>query len=263
VRTAITIGWVSTPGRVSAFFGDGRSTSTLDATTGEQGTRSIEEHPSSHVTGSVVEYQGRLYVPVASGEEGQGNNPKYECCKFRGSLVALNASTGALVWKTYTIENEPGPIGTNRSGTTRFGPSGAGIGATVDASDARTPRPATYTSRSRRRATRSSPDPTPDKLWRPQLTPSTTSSSSAAISRVRRTVRGLVSSDQTSISATPMLVWCRATRSLSSAEVRRRCARPRQSRRPGLAVSRRAGQRARRHGVRIGGRHRARVLPRG
>jgi polyvinyl alcohol dehydrogenase (cytochrome) len=129
VRTAVTIGWATTPGPVLAYFGDGRSNVyALNAATGALvWSRSVEEHPASRVTGSLVEYQGRLYVPVASGEEGQGNNPKYACCTFRGSLVALNASTGALVWKTYTIDNEPRPIGTNRGGATRFGPSGAGI----------------------------------------------------------------------------------------------------------------------------------------
>jgi polyvinyl alcohol dehydrogenase (cytochrome) len=68
-----------------------------------------------------------LYISVASGEEGQGGNPKYECCTFRGSLVALNAATGAVTWKSYTIAQEPRPIGRNKSGTTRWGPSGAGI----------------------------------------------------------------------------------------------------------------------------------------
>src|SRR5262249_9666128 len=73
--------------------------------------------------------------PIASGEEGQGSNPKYECCTFRGSLVALDASTGALLWKTYTIAAEAKPIGNNSNGATRWGPSGAGIWSspTVDA----------------------------------------------------------------------------------------------------------------------------------
>ncbi len=87
------------------------------------------------MTGAPTLHQNRLYIPVSSGEEGQGGNAKYECCTFRGSVVALDATTGALAWKTYTIANEPKPIGTNRSGTTRWGPSGAGIWAspTVDA----------------------------------------------------------------------------------------------------------------------------------
>ena len=41
--------------------------------------------------------------------------PTYECCTFRGSLVALHAATGRLVWKTHTIEGEARAIGKNRS----------------------------------------------------------------------------------------------------------------------------------------------------
>jgi polyvinyl alcohol dehydrogenase (cytochrome) len=136
VRTGITIGSRS-GGNYAAYFGDGKANAyALDAATGELlWTRNLEEHPGAHITGTPTLHQDRLYVPVASGEEGQGNNPKYECCTFRGSLVALDAQTGSLVWKTYTINAEAKPIGKNASGTTRWGPSGAGIWAspTIDA----------------------------------------------------------------------------------------------------------------------------------
>ena len=123
--------------RSRRYFGDGRSNVyAVNAATGvEIWSKQVETHPNAHVTGAPTLHQNRLYIPVASGEEGQGGNAKYECCSFRGSVVALDATTGALAWKTYTIANEPKPIGTNRSGTTRWGPSGAGIWAspTVDA----------------------------------------------------------------------------------------------------------------------------------
>jgi polyvinyl alcohol dehydrogenase (cytochrome) len=130
VRSGIALG--PRPGAGSgyaAFFGDGRANAyALDAATGALlWTRNLEDHPSAHVTGTPALYQNRLFVPIASGEEGQGNNPKYECCTFRGSLVALDAATGTLVWKTYTIPSEAKPVGMNASGTTRWGPSGAGI----------------------------------------------------------------------------------------------------------------------------------------
>ena len=118
-------------GGTTAYFGDGRSNVyALDAATGKPlWTRKVEDHPSSHVTGAPALYQDRLYVSVASGEEGQGGNGKYECCTFRGSVVALNIATGAVAWKTYTIDQEPRPIGRSKSGMTRWGPSGAGIWA--------------------------------------------------------------------------------------------------------------------------------------
>lgn len=130
VRSAIVLG-PRAGGGTTAYFGDGRSNVyAIDAATGRQlWTRRIDDHPSSHVTGAPALDQDRLYVSIASGEEGQGGNAKYECCTFRGSVVALNIATGAVAWKTYTIDREPRPIGRNRSGTTRWGPSGAGIWA--------------------------------------------------------------------------------------------------------------------------------------
>jgi polyvinyl alcohol dehydrogenase (cytochrome) len=135
VRSGLTIGPLpprdAAPraAKYAAFFGDGRSNVyAVDAASGELiWTRTIDDHPSARVTGTPALFEDRLFVPVASGEEGQGFNPKYECCTFRGSLVALDAATGSLVWKTYTIANEAKPIGKNASGTTRWGPSGAGI----------------------------------------------------------------------------------------------------------------------------------------
>ncbi|MBI3491968.1 MAG: PQQ-binding-like beta-propeller repeat protein [Acidobacteria bacterium] len=135
VRTAIVIGPRGSGSAV--YFGDGRANVyALDAVSGDLlWSRNVDEHPSAHITGTPTLYNNRLYVPVASGEEGQGNNPRYECCTFRGSLVALDTTTGTLAWKTYTISADAKPIGKNAGGTTRWGPSGAGIWSspTVDA----------------------------------------------------------------------------------------------------------------------------------
>ncbi len=128
VRTAIVLGPRGSAG-VTAYFGDATpSAYAIDASNGTLiWTRKVDEHPSAHVTGTPTLFQGRLYVPVSSGEEGQGANARYECCTFRGSLLALNAATGAVLWKTYTIPDESKPIGRNNSGTTRWGPAGAAI----------------------------------------------------------------------------------------------------------------------------------------
>ena len=138
VRSGIVIGpRPGAPGKYGAYFGDGRANAYgLDAATGEQiWTRQLEDHRSANITGTPALYEGRLYVPIASSEEGQGGNPNYECCTFRGSLVALDAGSGSLIWKTYTITAEAKPVGKNKSGTTRWGPAGAGIWSapTVDA----------------------------------------------------------------------------------------------------------------------------------
>ena len=86
----------------------------------------MDDHPFARVTASPTFHEGRLYVGVASGEETAGAVAEYECCTFRGSLVVLDASTGARVWKTYTMD-EPQKRATNRVGTQLWGPSGAPI----------------------------------------------------------------------------------------------------------------------------------------
>jgi polyvinyl alcohol dehydrogenase (cytochrome) len=63
----------------------------VDASTGAlRWKKQIDTHRAARVTGSPVLYGGRLYVPVSSVEEGIGAQPTYECCTFRGSIVALN-----------------------------------------------------------------------------------------------------------------------------------------------------------------------------
>jgi polyvinyl alcohol dehydrogenase (cytochrome) len=112
----------------SAYFGDGvANVYAVDADTGKLRWRvKVDNYPVARVTGSPTLYQGMLYVPVASGEEGAGAAPDYECCRFRGALVALRTSNGSQLWKTYTID-EPKPTKKNKSGTQLWGPSGAPI----------------------------------------------------------------------------------------------------------------------------------------
>mgnify|MGYP003694715379 CR=1 FL=1 len=59
------------------------------------------------MTGAPTLAAGRLYVPLSSGEEVAGANPKYECCKFRGSLSALDAATGKSHLEEITPSREP------------------------------------------------------------------------------------------------------------------------------------------------------------
>lgn len=140
VRSAIAIGPYTTAAgvtRYAAYFGDGRATAyAVDADSGQQiWKRKVEEHPSAAITGSPTLFEGRLFVPTAGvGEEGQGGRAQYECCTFRGSITALDAATGAVVWKTYTIPDAPMPRGKNKDGVQVWGPAGGGVWAapTVD-----------------------------------------------------------------------------------------------------------------------------------
>ena len=102
VRSAIVIGQQA--GGWSAYFGDvSANVHAVDALTGRQLWKTrIDDHPAARVTGSPALVGATLFVPVSSIEEATGANPTYSCCSFRGSVVALEASTGKLRWKSYT-----------------------------------------------------------------------------------------------------------------------------------------------------------------
>ena len=54
--------------------------------------------------------------------------PKYPCCTFRGSVVALDAGSGRIIWKAYTIPQSAKPTGQrNSAGTKLWGPAGAAV----------------------------------------------------------------------------------------------------------------------------------------
>ena len=60
---------------------------------------------------------GDLFVPVSSMEEGSATIPTYQCCTFRGSVVAIDATTGKQIWKTFTIPEAPQPTTRSSRGT--------------------------------------------------------------------------------------------------------------------------------------------------
>ena len=133
VRSAVTVAKVKTVRgeRAVAFFGDTTGNAyAVDAASGEMMWKTkVDNFPVARINGSPAVYKDRVYVGIASGEEGVGAVPTYECCKFRGAMLALDAATGKQVWKTYTIEEEAKPTKKNAVGTQLYGPSGAPIWA--------------------------------------------------------------------------------------------------------------------------------------
>jgi polyvinyl alcohol dehydrogenase (cytochrome) len=131
VRAAVTVGRVDTNSgsKDLAFIGDrnGNVYAVEAATGGLLWKTRVDDHAVARVTGSPVFHGGRLYVPVASGEETAGARSDYECCRFRGSVVALDGASGRQAWKTYTIADEARPTKKNKVGTQMWGPSGAPI----------------------------------------------------------------------------------------------------------------------------------------
>jgi len=88
----------------------------------------VDEHPFAVVTGTPKLEGNRLYVGVSGGDEPvSASNSMFECCKFRGSMVALDAATGKQIWKTYTIAEPAMITGRTSVGTPTWGPSGVSI----------------------------------------------------------------------------------------------------------------------------------------
>jgi polyvinyl alcohol dehydrogenase (cytochrome) len=136
VRTGVNVAR-GTGSQWVAYFGDGKGFAhAVDAQTGKGLWKvQMDQHPLARITGTPVFYNGRVYVPVASGEELGSGQPKYQCCTFRGSLAALDAATGKVEWKTYTVSDPATQYKTNAEGTPMFGPAGAGVWSapTIDA----------------------------------------------------------------------------------------------------------------------------------
>jgi polyvinyl alcohol dehydrogenase (cytochrome) len=138
VRTALAVGAYknSTGSGNAVYFGDGKANAyAVDANSGREiWVRKVDDHASAAITGAPTYSAGRLYVPVQGlNEEGQGGRGGYQCCTFRGSVSALDANTGTVIWKTYTVD-ESKPRAKNKAGVQMFGPAGGGIWAspTVD-----------------------------------------------------------------------------------------------------------------------------------
>jgi polyvinyl alcohol dehydrogenase (cytochrome) len=129
VRAALLA--VPVNGRHALMFGDMTGWFyALDAETGRELWKvQLETHDSTRLTAAATAHDGIVYVPVASWEETRASDLDYACCTFRGSVVALRASDGSQVWKTYMV-GVPRENGKTDRGTPRLGPSGIGIWAT-------------------------------------------------------------------------------------------------------------------------------------
>jgi len=71
----------------------------------------VDNHPAAIITGSPVVFDGVVYIGVSSSEESLATDPTYPCCSFRGSMVALNEKTGAILWKTFDMPDNGGQVG--------------------------------------------------------------------------------------------------------------------------------------------------------
>jgi polyvinyl alcohol dehydrogenase (cytochrome) len=111
-------------------LGSSQSYATMVAVNKDTGTTvwttQLEMHPTALITSSPALDGDTVYVGVSSGEEvAAGQIKGYPCCTFRGSVVALSASTGQIKWKTYMIEDSA--YYTDATKTTMSGWAGVAI----------------------------------------------------------------------------------------------------------------------------------------
>ena len=131
VRNALTIGPVRGQGtaRFAVYFGDGKANVfALDAQTGRLLWKTkADPHFIARITAGARLYNGKLFVPVSSSEEFSSGNPDYPCCTSRGSVVALDANTGAQIWQSWVVPEEPKPYKTMANGVTLYAPAGGAV----------------------------------------------------------------------------------------------------------------------------------------
>jgi polyvinyl alcohol dehydrogenase (cytochrome) len=130
VRAGVAIG--EAKGVPAAFFGDaGGTLYALNAHTGQLIWKAKPaDHYTTLATATPRFYKGVLYQPYSSFEEALAGDPKFECCTFRGSVVALDAATGKTLWKTFTIPEEAKAAPKTPAGAAQKGPSGAAVWST-------------------------------------------------------------------------------------------------------------------------------------
>lgn len=126
-RTLAHLDMQKTPSAV--FFGDERgAVYALDA---EKGTllwkTQVDAHPLARIQAAPTLYRDRLYVAVASSEPSAAVDSTYACCTFRGSVAALDIANGQVLWKTYTVSEEPRPYRNSTTGAQGIGPAGVPI----------------------------------------------------------------------------------------------------------------------------------------
>ena len=111
------------------FFGDviARAYS-VDALTGKLAwSVKVDDHPNATITATPTFSGDTIYVPISSLEVTTAADVNYECCKFRGAVLALDSRSGERRWKAYAIPQAPAPVKTLASGKRIFAPSGAPI----------------------------------------------------------------------------------------------------------------------------------------
>jgi polyvinyl alcohol dehydrogenase (cytochrome) len=72
----------------------------------------VDPHPAAIITASPIILNRTIYVDVSSNESAYARaTPGYQCCTFRGSMVALDARTGRILWQSFVLPDNNGQAG--------------------------------------------------------------------------------------------------------------------------------------------------------
>ena len=132
LRGALTVAPIKGhPGvKYAVYFGDLHAYAyAIDADTGAEiwVTKVESEDYTARQTAALTYHNGVIYVPMSSWEEFSAKTLDYPCCQSRGTVSALDANTGKILWKTYDIPEAPKPVRKNSKGVQLYAPSGAAI----------------------------------------------------------------------------------------------------------------------------------------
>ncbi len=129
IRTAIIVApWKKgdRAARPLLYFTDETNIYAIDAVKGKEVWRKKpDNHPKALLSAAPVLYQDKLIVGVSSVEE-MGSSLKYECCTFRGAVVAYSALDGQEIWRSFMVD-PPKVQGKNSAGTNKWAPAGAAV----------------------------------------------------------------------------------------------------------------------------------------
>jgi polyvinyl alcohol dehydrogenase (cytochrome) len=131
IRNAIVVGAVTgiAGAKYAAYVGDGHANVfAINAQDGKLLWKTkVDPHFVARITAGIRYFDGKVIVPVSSSEEFSSGNPGYSCCTSRGSVVALDASTGKQIWKAWVVPDEPKPYKTMANGVVLYAPAGGAV----------------------------------------------------------------------------------------------------------------------------------------
>ena len=88
-----------------------------------------DSHPSTTITGSLVIYEESVFIPLSSTEIVAAIDSDYECCTFRGGVVAVDKNTGETRWRLYSVDKARKQY-SDSSEVMSWGPAGVPVWST-------------------------------------------------------------------------------------------------------------------------------------